>query len=325
MTGPLKLARALAPAALVGLMCGGAPAGTHPGSPARVADPCSPDGTCLPRWETWGVYQTRWRPFPGDVVGGVPTPAEQEEPEVEEDGIGGPTLPGPDEEGLMGPTPSEGPGVLPGAVAPEGAPPEGAAPGGAAPGGAAPEGGPAVPPADALPVPEVGPAPAEGADPLDPFGAAPPAPPAWMFEPVEGVSYTPSAAPAIVNPAALETSDMLPPVLDGPNLNGDDSPPALPASLQDALGLAPRPAWSTAAATTTLAQPPTVRLQPRPAVDAAVVPASAETTLGMPLINPAAALATEAGAEGLQQAIYIEASDQAAEAPAKLPPVAPEN
>ena len=147
-----------------------------------------------------------------------------------------------------------------------------------------------------------------------------------MAETVEGASYTPPTAPAIVNPAALETSEMLPPVLDGPNLNGDDAPPALPASLQDIIGLAPRrPAWSAAAAATTLAQPPSVRLQRRPDVDGAVVPASAETTLGMPLINPAAALATEAGEEGLQQAIYIEASDQDAEAPAELPPVAPEN
>jgi hypothetical protein len=317
MTGPLKLARALAPAALVGLMWGAAPAGTHPGSPARIADPCSPDGTCLPRWETYGWYQTRWRPFPGDVVGGTPTPAEQEEPEVEEDAVGGPTLPGPNEEGLMGPTPYEGPGVLPGAVAPDGTSPEGAAPG-----GAAPEGGPAVPPAGAVPTPEIGPQPGEAADPLDPFGAAPPAPPAWMAETVEGASYTPPAAPAIVNPAALETSEMLLPVLDGPNLNGDDAPPALPASLQNVLGLtSPRPAWSTTAAATTLAQPPSVRLQARPAVDGAVVPASAETTLGMPLINPAAALASEPGEEGLQQAIYIEASDQTSEVPTELPAV----
>jgi hypothetical protein len=41
----------------------------------------------------------------------------------------------------------------------------------------------------------------------------------------------------------------------------------------------------------------------------------------MPLINPAAALATEPGEEGLQQAIYIEASDQPSDAPTALPAV----
>lgn len=301
MTRPMIHARTLALAALVASACGAAWGGTHPGSPARVADPCSPDGTCLPRWETWGVYQTRWRPFPGDVVAGPPTPAQRDEESAEQDAVGGPVEPGPNREGLMGPTPSAGPGVIPGLV------PEGPVEGGAPSNGA-------------VPAPEIGPAPGVGADPLDPFGAAPPAPPAWMQDSVRGVTSTSAQAPepAIVNPAALETSAAWPPVLDGPNLRGDDAPPTLPASLQNTLGSMPAGrSWSSTAAAATLAQPPSVHLQRRSAAPGAVLPASAETTLGMPLINPAAAVATEAGMGGLQQAIYIEASDRDEATPAR--------
>jgi hypothetical protein len=54
-----------------------------------------------------------------------------------------------------------------------------------------------------------------------------------------------------------------------------------------------------------LPQPASVR----PATDARVVPASAERPLGIQLVNPAAAVVVDPGEDGLQQAIYYEASD----------------
>ena len=123
MSGLSKLTRALASATLVGLLAAGAVATTHPGSPPRIAPPCSPDGNCIPNRFSFGMYQTHWRPFPGDTVGITPTKAEGEKAEEGEEGIGGPQLPTPAEEGQSGPkprTPSSG-----GAAAPV----EGAIPG----------------------------------------------------------------------------------------------------------------------------------------------------------------------------------------------------
>ncbi len=313
MIGQLKLARALAPAALVGLLCGSAVAvRTNPGSPPRIAEPCSPDGYCLPRVETWGWYETRWRPFPGDVVAGPPTEVEADE-EEEQDQVGGPQLPQPAQEGTSGPAPRPGAGGAPGAT------PEG---------GAVPAPGAGEAPLDAIPAPTFEPAPgtepAPGAtpapgtvpDPLDPFGAAP-KPPGWMQQPVRSASTSPPLAAGAVLPAAVATA----PVTHGPNLDGDDAPPALPASLQGALtGAVPRPAVNTGAAVR-LMQPRRMQPLSRPATDRGVMQASAHTPLGIQLINPAAAIAVEPDDCGLQQAIYIEASDQ----PTSLPPVAPTN
>jgi hypothetical protein len=40
--------------------------------------PCAVDGSCQPNGP-WGHTQTRWRPWPGDVVSEAPTPAEEAE------------------------------------------------------------------------------------------------------------------------------------------------------------------------------------------------------------------------------------------------------
>jgi hypothetical protein len=189
-----------------------------------------------------------------------------------------------------------------------------------------------------------------GTDPLDPFGAAPPAPPSWISRSVIGsaalnesahqslpIIEQPAAAAVDLNaaiqsprgevqhsifmPAAIDNAPMeaalienfepgpqLPP-LDGPNLHGDDAPPVLPPSLLG--GVAGAQPWAAAAtAPPTLRQPASV--QPNvdaPMVDTRVTAASAESPLGIQLINPAAAL-VDASAQGLQQAIYFEASDK---------------
>jgi hypothetical protein len=343
------------------------------GGGAQTPPPCGPDGVCSPRPETFGWYQTRWRTFPGDVAFKAPTPAPGAGgPEPEN--LGGPQLPTPAQEGLLGPArqPREGAagGAAPGAGAepteedaagaglgglPGEAPLSGfelpgaaPAPGGAQPPasdaeGGAPEGGP-----DTGPMPD--PAAQPGTDPLDPFGAAPPAPPSWISRSVIGsaalnesahqslpIIEQPAAAAVDLNaaiqsprgevqhsifmPAAIDNAPMeaalienfepgpqLPP-LDGPNLHGDDAPPVLPPSLLG--GVAGAQPWAAAAtAPPTLRQPASVQpVVDAPMVDTRVTAASAESPLGIQLINPAAAL-VDPSAQGLQQAIYFEASDK---------------
>ena len=115
--------------------------------------------------------------------------------------------------------------------------------------------------------------------------------------------------------AQPQTSGATPAAFPAPNLDSDDAPPALPASLKGIGSVAAPPqVWSPQAQAAALAQPARVRPQPLPAVDRQVVPASAQTPLGIQLINPASAVAVEPGSEGLQQAIYFEASDGAVEA-----------
>lgn len=307
MFGQLKLGKALAPMAMLGVFGAPAVAGTHPGAPPRIAAPCSPDGNCIPNYKSYGFYPTYWRPFPTDTSGIVPTP-EEGEGKTDEDNLGGPQLPDAGEEGSAGPRPRT-----------PGAPVEGAPQGEAAPGAETPVDGIPTPtlepgpgPAGALP----GPGPAQGEavpDPLDPFGGKPPAPPAWMQEPIESASFL--SQPSVGLPAQ-------PAVMTGPNLEGDDAPPALPPSLQSALdGVAAPHVWTNQAMATALEQPARVGSIARPATQPGVVQASAQIPLGIQLINPASAVAVEPGEEGLQQAIYFEASDRAAD----LPPVAPAN
>jgi hypothetical protein len=119
-------------------------------------------------------------------------------------------------------------------------------------------------------------------------------------------SFTPEPQAGEATPAAFHA----------PNLDSDDAPPALPASLQG-VGSAsvPPQVWNQQAPAAALAQPASVR--PRalpPARDRDVVPASAQTPLGIQLINPASAMAVDPGSAGLQQAIYFEASDEVVEA-----------
>ncbi|MBA3485117.1 MAG: hypothetical protein H0T51_25250 [Pirellulales bacterium] len=330
------------------------------GGGAQTPPPCGPDGICVPN-AVFGVHITRWRPFPGDVIGKPPTEATKK---PEEEGMGGPVLPKATQEGQMGPTraprgegaPGEGPaaegeedaaaaglGTLPGEVPLPGIELPGIGQPAPAPeGGEAPAEGPAA-------GPQGDPAAEPGADPLDPFGSAPPAPPAWLrnaavqnrapgaeaaLESLPVVTtaiandesapeYASADAAAFVAPGATE-----PAVMDGPNLHGDDAPPTLPPTLQSGI---------TSVAPTRRVAPPQARVAPgtapvgiaqpvsvvqvasaapvaktasvEPTDDEMVIAASAEEPVGIQLVNPAEAL-VDPEAEGLQQAIYFEASDQ---------------
>jgi hypothetical protein len=72
-----------------------------------------------------------------------------------------------------------------------------------------------------------------------------------------------------------------------------------------------------------LQQPHSVQQSPLAAsADRGVIQASAQTPLGIQLINPASAVAAEVGDDGLQQAIYFEASDLPPGDAVALPPAA---
>ncbi|HEX6964043.1 MAG TPA: hypothetical protein VF175_19400 [Lacipirellula sp.] len=344
---------------------------------AQTPPPCSPDGVCVPRPQTFGVYQTRWRTFPGDVPVPAPTEAEVREEEAREE-LGGPQPPAPKEEGLMGPTPME----RGGAEEAEGAPAEGDDPAAAGLGtlpGEAPLGGfelpsvtppggeaapgveGAAPPDNGLQLPPAGTEPG-AADPLDPFGNAPPAPPAWISSaahggaPQQATSPLPviehaaviQTAPAPVAPPAdlaLPAATNAAPTANAPaigpappvptasvpvatpapleiqtpasaaaNLYAEDAPPVLPPALAASAGIAARadivPASATAAPV--IQQPPSVEpimIDDQVIVDDRVEAASAEEPIGIQLVNPAGAL-VDPSAQGPQQAIYFEASDQ---------------
>ncbi len=326
MAGPLRFTRSLAPKLFVGGLLAAATSASL-GAGSAPIPPCSPDGVCLPNYESWGWYQTRWRRFPGDAAA-APTEAAGGD---QEESLGGPKLPGVSEEGQTGPKkdPKDKTAVpaptLPdaagsGPAVPADAPAADAAAGVDAGAGAEPAAEDAVPPVDLTPPGDAAPdALPDPTAPIDPFGAAPPTPPSWMIEPAsfEPLPAAGGAAPASFNPASINHA---------PNMQGDDAPPALPADLQDLFGATVgRPAWmQSAAAPVVLAQPAKIRAASRPAIDRGVVQTSAETPPGIQLINPASAIAAPSDASGLQQAIYFEASDQSGAAVA-LPPVSPAN
>jgi hypothetical protein len=303
-------------------------AGTGAGRP-QTPPPCGPDGVCVPNIPTYGWYQTRWRTFPGDVSAKPPTAAElkaQEERDRQQE-LGGPQTPSIEMEGTLnrqrprrGGQPAEDGTVvdpnedirdlpgLPPLPGPGDAPPaEGAAPAGEiGPGG----------------VPPAGTQPEGGANPLDPFGSAPPTPP-W-------ISQTPMTNPAaaelvqlpyVDDPSAgqvVQPVDNIEPILDGPNLHGDDAPPALPAALQRLSGLR-SPSTSAVARATPVLPPPvsparTAMAQPgsvKPAARSAgnIQQASVVVPVGGQLVNPAGNMEAIAEDQGAQQAIYFEATD----------------
>ena len=217
----------------------------HGGNRPQTPPPCGPDGVCIPNIPTYGWYQTRWRTFPGDAKG--PTEADlkkQEEKDKEED-FGGPLPPTMDMEGSLtrerpksgdqpadegGPAPDPNEDIrdlpgLPPLPGPGPGPGAGAAPA-PAPGGAAPAGnlplGPNGAPAPAGTVPE------GGANPLDPFGAAPPAPP-WMTQttmtnPAVGELVQLPYVEELPSSQVVQPVDNIEPLLDGPNLHGEDAP-----------------------------------------------------------------------------------------------------
>ncbi len=64
--------------------------------------PCAADGKCLPKRDTWGNYQTHWRPWPGEQVGLTPTQAEEQESNLRER-LPNYQPPRPEQEELRGP------------------------------------------------------------------------------------------------------------------------------------------------------------------------------------------------------------------------------
>lgn len=325
---PLLLAGALWS---VGLSCSVGVAGTGAGRP-QTPPPCGPDGVCIPNIPTYGWYQTRWRTFPGDIAK-EPTAAElekQKEKDQEEE-FGGPKPPTMDMEGMLrrerptrgaegdaegGPVPDPNADIrdLPG-LPPLPGPGAGPGAGEAAPGGElplGPDGG----------LPPAGTTPPGGADPLDPFGAAPPTPP-WL---PKAVMANPAAAEFAPLPYVEDHSsarvvqpvDNIEPLLDGPNLHGDDAPPALPPALQRLSGLR-RPAGEGMVYGAPVLPPPlpTTRtamvqpgsVQPQAAAAGGVQQASIVIPVGGQLVNPAASMEAIAEDQGAQQAIYFEATD----------------
>jgi hypothetical protein len=341
MSPRLKLQSAAKPLLLAGTLWSAAfatPVGAVGNGSGRVQTPppCGPDGVCIPNIPTYGWYQTRWRTFPGEPSA-KPTEADlkKQEKKDEEEDLGGPQEPSMDMEGSLtrerpkrgdqpgaegGPVPDPnedirslpglpplpGPGDVP--------PPDGAAPD-AAPAGELPLG------PDGAPAP-AGTAPEGGADPLDPFGAAPPTPP-WMSQ---TTMTNPAAGELVQLPYVEEQSgshvvqpvDNIEPMLDGPNLHGEDAPPALPAALQRLSGLrspigqgvaygAPVLPPAMAPTRTAMAQPGSV--QPKLPAPGVVQQASVVIPVGGQLVNPAGTMEAIAEDQGAQQAIYIEASD----------------
>jgi hypothetical protein len=338
MSPRLKLQSAAKPLLLAGALwsagfAGSAGAvGSGAGRP-QTPPPCGPDGVCVPNIPTYGWYKTRWRTFPGETPPPTEADIKKQEAKDKEEVLGGPLPPEMDMEGTLnrarpkrgdggagdaegGPVadPNEDIRNLPGLPP---LPGPGAAPpaGGAAPGGDLPI-GPGGAPAPA------GTAPAGAADPLDPFGAAPPTPP-WLPQ----AAMNNPAAHDLVQMRYLEEApsarvvqpvDNIVPMLDGPNLHSDDAPPALPPALQRLSGLrvpagqampygSPVLPPAMAPVRTALAQPGSVR--PAAAPIGGVQQASVVVPLGDQLVNPAGVIEAIAEDQGAEQAIYYEATD----------------
>lgn len=241
--------------------------------------PCAADGTCRPKTESWGYWQTHWRPFPGDDAAAAAAGRGLEpEPIDPEEGLGPLQRPEPSKEDQAGPEEQE---RDPEAPAEEGTLGDPAAPGG---------------PAEPLPV-------------LDPLGirlptvpnmqaALPPEPPAQIKQLVNpAASVQPIADPVHddnVRPAGFR------PQLEKPQ----DAPPSLPPSLKRVAQL------------TGILQPLPPVQEGHVRKDAAVMQTSAQAIgtdvpHGIRIINPAAAYTAEPDKGGLQQAIYYEAEQEA--------------
>ena len=337
---PLLLAGALWSA---GLATTATAVGTGAGRP-QTPPPCGPDGVCIPNIPTYGWYKTRWRTFPGEASPNAPTEAQLkgQEAKDQEEELGGPQEPTMEMEGSLtrerpkragqpgaegGPVPDPNEDIrnLPGLPPLPG-------PGAAPPAGGVPDAGPAAAPAGELPIGPGGvPAPAGtqpegGANPLDPFGSAPPAPP-WISQ--TSMMANPAAASELVQlpyveernvaPAVVQPVDVIVPVLDGPNLHGDDAPPTMPSALKRLSGMrSPAAAEGVAygvpklppvlpATHTAMAQPGSVR--PMAPAAGGVQQASVVIPVGGQLVNPAGTMEAIAEDQGAEQAIYFEATD----------------
>jgi hypothetical protein len=116
----------------------------------------------------------------------------------------------------------------------------------------------------------------------------------------------------------VQPVDNIEPLLDGPNLHGEDAPPALPAALQRLSGLrtpvgqgvaygAPVLPPAMPPVRTAMAQPGSV--QSKLPTGSAIQQASVVIPVGGQLVNPAGTMEAIAEDQGAQQAIYFEASD----------------
>ncbi|MCA9258773.1 MAG: hypothetical protein KDA61_06220 [Planctomycetales bacterium] len=245
----------------------------------RTPPPCSVDGVCTPKQDTWGWYQTNWRPWPGEQVRPTPAPPKDETEDIEEGrNIGDIQLPQPSEEALSDPEALEPEATATPDQAPEGAP------AGMGEGLGEPLGSPLdAPPAGGNDLPGI-----------DPFGAAPPRLPNVLGSDLQAVAAAvPDAAPAMFEaPVSVtpppEVVAPTPPVVDL------DAPPSLPSSLLRA-------------ASARRGQPVAQRA---PRSDAFVTQTSANGN-SIRLVNPANALSMQPDQSGLQQAVYFEATDEA--------------
>lgn len=243
----------------------------HPATPP----PCAADGTCRPKTESWGYWQTHWRPFPGDDAAAAAAGRGLEpEPVDPDEGLGPLQRPDPSKEDQAGPAEQERDPEAPAEDAGLGDP--------AAPGG----------PAEPLPA-------------LDPLGlripnvpnmqaALPPEPPAQLKQLVNPAASVQSIADPVqdknVRPAGFEPQPEKP----------QDAPPSLPPSLKRVAQL------------TGILQPLPPVHEGHFRRDSAVMQTSVQAIgtaapTGIRIINPAAAYTAEPGKGGLQQAIYFEA------------------
>ncbi len=129
MTRRLKQLLTLAPGMFVAALCCAAASSStaHGPGPCPAPPPCSPDGMCWPNYPTWGWYPTRWRSFPGDVVGPTPTEAEQrQQAATPEEELTGPQLPSATKESVSGPEKPECAARSPQALRPRAPPPRAA-------------------------------------------------------------------------------------------------------------------------------------------------------------------------------------------------------
>lgn len=202
--------------------------------------PCCADGHCYPNFETWGVYKTRWRPWPTDIAvtsatGPVGQPPAQsvvppfEAPPAEEEDRRAPPPTPPREEGAARATsPATGSGET--ATPPQGQGPEGRVP---PPGPPRPTAEPGEPVGPRRLLPPYS-APAPGPRPSGSTGPSSDAdpPPALPFGPA--LSHDSDSQPQAAAPPQMKRLPVVPvasPKLVGVNLASDDPPPAPPIML----------------------------------------------------------------------------------------------
>ncbi|MEQ8209296.1 MAG: hypothetical protein RH917_05640 [Lacipirellulaceae bacterium] len=244
----------------------------HPCTPA----PCAADGTCRPKTESWGYWQTHWRPFPGDDAAAAAGQQLVPEPAGEDEGLGGFVRPQPSKEDQAGPEEQERDPEVP-----------------AEDGGL---GDPAAPGDGSEPLPALDPLGLQIPNAPDFQAALPPEPPAFLKQLVNPAANVAPSGDSVID------DNVRPAGYRPPANRSQDAPPSLPPSLERVAQL------------TGMLEPlPPVKDALKR--DSAVMQTSAqaipaESTTGIRVINPTSAYAAQPGEGGLQQAIYFEASEK---------------